>query len=107
MSPAGTVSTPSSVFRGTIRPAPMVTQVVRDDATVLADFRHARYYTLNPVSGRIWALVCEGITLPALLAQLHDEYDAPAEQIDADALAFLKTLHTSHLITCQPAAALP
>ena len=106
MPAARIASTPSSSspLRGTMCPAPMVAQVVRGDATVLADFRRDRYYTLSPVSGRIWTLLGEGITLPALLAQLHAEYEAPAERIDADAVAFLETLRAAGLITCQPAA---
>lgn len=101
MSPAVTASRPPSILRGTIRPAPMVTHVVRGDESVLADIQRGRYYTLSAVGSRIWALLLEAPTFGVLIDRLLHEYEVPVDRLTADTVAFLTALREAKLIACE------
>jgi hypothetical protein len=79
-------------------PAPHVVSVVQDTDTALLDVQRERYYTLDEVGTRVWALLGEGAEVPAIVEQLKVEYDAPAEVIEADVRALLAELHKAALV---------
>ena len=57
------------------------------------------YFTLNEVGGRIWDLADGSRTVTEIAAALADEYDAPAEEIRADALELLGELAGERLLS--------
>lgn len=68
------------------------------DATILLDLRNGRYYTLNPVGGRIWSLISSGASMDQVLARVKEEFDAPDEQLTNDVEEFVASLLSGKLI---------
>jgi pyrroloquinoline quinone biosynthesis protein D len=68
------------------------------DSRVVLDPATGQYYALDEVSGRIWDLLDGSRSVAAVVAVLADEYDAPREEIEADALAFLAELAGDGLV---------
>lgn len=68
------------------------------DRTVLLDPVRGEYYGLDEVGTRVWELLPEHPTAAALAEQLLDEYDAPREQLAADAAALLGKLASLKLV---------
>ena len=68
------------------------------DATVLLDAERGKYYTLNEVAGRVWELVAAGEPVVEILRLLGDEYDAPAERLEADLAGLLDRLVEAGLV---------
>jgi transglutaminase-like putative cysteine protease len=62
------------------------------DRTVLLDLRRERYYSLNEVGTRVWALLGDGVDVPTIIARLGEEFDAPIEQIADDVDLLLRRL---------------
>ncbi len=56
------------------------------------------YFTLNEVGGRIWDLSDGNRTVAEIAALVSDEYDAPIEQIQTDALELLAELTEERLM---------
>ena len=79
-------------------PAPHVVAVVQDTDTALLDVQRERYYTLDEVGTRVWALLGEGADVPAIVDRLTQEYNAPAATIEADVRALLTALHKAALV---------
>ncbi len=69
-----------------------VRSVVHGDRTILLDLRRERYYSLDEVGTRVWALLGEGADVPGIVARLAEEFDAPATQIETDVRALLAKL---------------
>jgi hypothetical protein len=68
------------------------------EAVFLLDPDSGEYFTLDDVGGRIWEL-CDGTKTIAQIAQtLAIEFDAPFEQIEADASDLLSELASSRLV---------
>jgi hypothetical protein len=57
------------------------------------------YYTLNEVGGRIWALADGSRSVADIARELSREYDASAQEIQADALEVLTELAEERLVT--------
>ncbi len=75
------------------------------DSRVVLDPANGQYYALDEVSGRIWDL-CDGSrSVAELIDALAAEYDAPREEIETDALAFLAELAGEGLILREGRAA--
>ncbi|MGH8223672.1 MAG: PqqD family protein [Woeseiaceae bacterium] len=68
------------------------------DATVLLDAERGRYYTLNEVAGRTWELLAAGEPVIEILRCLGDEYEVPAETLQADVAELLERLLMAALI---------
>ena len=68
------------------------------DAVVLLDSETGRYYRLDDVGARIWQLADGSRSVAAIGSVLADEYDAPAERIEADAIELLAELAAEELI---------
>jgi len=80
------------------RPRPHVIWARHADAIVILDADRGQYYTLNEVAGRIWELLVAEEPLVEVLRALREEYDAPAEMLEADAAALLDRLLETALI---------
>jgi hypothetical protein len=57
-----------------------------DGEAVILNLASGIYFGLDPVGTRIWQLVDQRGALDAVLADLRDEYDAPAETLEGDLL---------------------
>ncbi|HEX6536377.1 MAG TPA: PqqD family protein [Gemmatimonadaceae bacterium] len=69
--------------------------------TVVVDFRHGRYYGLDEVAARLWALVESAASVEEMVRAIGDEYDATPELIDRDVRTFLRQLQVAGLATWQ------
>ena len=69
------------------------------DEVVLLDLAGERYFGLDPVGTRIWALLPDAANLGAVLDSLCAEFDAPRERIEADLLALIAALREAGLVT--------
>lgn len=68
------------------------------DTVVLLTRDTGEYYTLNEVGGRIWELADGTRTVADIARALSEEYEAPAEVIQIDALEILDELASEHLL---------
>jgi hypothetical protein len=68
------------------------------DTTVLLDVHGGMYYTLNEVGGRVWDLLGDGLTTPAIVERLLQEYDVPLDRLDADVRALVDRLRATKLV---------
>lgn len=65
---------------------------------VLLDLDGGQYYSLDEVSARVWEL-CDGEHgVGGIVAAISAEYDAPAETIYEDVLAFLEEMLDEKLL---------
>jgi hypothetical protein len=69
------------------------------ETVVLLTPDSGEYFTLNEVGGRIWGLSDGNRTVAEIAALVSDEYDAPIEQIQADALELLAELTEERLMS--------
>ena len=86
-----------------IRRATGVHTTMRGEEAVLLDVEGQRYYTLNAVGARIWALLDGAPTEAAIVDVLADEYALPAPDgramLAGDVRALLAALRAAGLIT--------
>lgn len=68
------------------------------DELVLLDLETERYYSLDAVGARAWALMDGRHRVCEIAAALHAEFDAPPERIAADLHTLLAELHAAGLI---------
>lgn len=91
---------PDSVTLGNrVTPSDEVLAQEVGDEVVLLDLASERYFGLDPVGTRIWALLPDSANLGAVLDSLCEEFDAPRERIEADLLALIAALHEAGLVT--------
>jgi hypothetical protein len=69
-----------------------------DGETALMSVANGKYYGLDPIGSRIWALLEEARPVAALCAQLRDEYEVEPAQCQQEVLAFLHELAADNLI---------
>ena len=85
-----------------VRRAPHVLTTVHGDESVLFDPERQRYYTLNAVGGRVWALIEGGTSMSELLGSMGREYDVPGpdgqHRLARDVAALLEALRAARLI---------
>ena len=73
-----------------------------DDQWILLDVESGQYYALDEVSGRVWDL-CDGShSVSTMVAALCQEYDAQAETVQEDVLAFLGEMAEEKLVVQEP-----
>jgi trimethylamine:corrinoid methyltransferase-like protein len=69
---------------------------------VLLDLDDGQYYALDEVSGRIWDL-CDGTNnVAAVVDAVCRDYDAPAETVEEDVVAFLGEMVEEKLLLQEP-----
>ena len=69
------------------------------DTVILLTPDSGEYFTLNEVGGRIWELSDGARSVVEIVAVLAEEYDAPRDEIQADALDVLSQLAQERLVT--------
>ncbi|HEY3571629.1 MAG TPA: PqqD family protein [Thermoanaerobaculia bacterium] len=70
---------------------------------VLLDLDGGQYYSLDEVSARVWEL-CDGEHgVEGIVEMISAEYDAPAETIYEDVLAFLEEMLDEKLLVVEGA----
>jgi hypothetical protein len=78
--------------------APHVVAAVHGSDTALLDMRSERYYSLDAVGSRIWALLASGYSVGEIASHLGDEFDASMTTIEEDLRALLERLERAALI---------
>jgi hypothetical protein len=89
---------PALSLTAPVAPTAHVSIAERDDRAILMDLRTGNYYALDDVGTRIWQLLPEMRTPAQILDVIEREYDAPAQQLRADALRFLTSLLALRLV---------
>lgn len=79
-----------------INPAVLIADV--EGEVVMMDVDRGAYFTLNPVGSHIWRRLGERTQLAALCRDLAQEFDAPAERIEAETLALVQELAEKSLV---------
>ncbi|MEO1366670.1 MAG: PqqD family protein [Acidobacteriota bacterium] len=72
-----------------------------DDEAVLLDLDSQRYFGLDAVGTRLWALLQEDPSLPRARDILLSEFDAGPEVLDGDLKDFLSELLERNLVTLE------
>lgn len=67
-----------------LRPAPQVVYRTVDDEAILLEPTTGRYFSLDEVGSRAWALLIEHGALKPVADALHAEYDVDLERLTAD-----------------------
>ena len=81
---------------------PHVRATTQGDETVLLDVERGRYFALNDVGSRIWALVCEGVPFGEIVDRVCTEYDVARERGERDADLLIRQLLSASLVRCEP-----
>lgn len=69
-----------------------------DDTVVVLDLITGDFFELDEIGARIWLALDGTRSLRELAADLAREYEASADQIRSDVIAFVADLHTRALI---------
>lgn len=73
-----------------------------DGEVVLLDLASGRYYGLNAVGARVWAVIAAGGGVDDAVATVAAEFDAPEPEIAADVAALLDDLVARGLVARTP-----
>jgi hypothetical protein len=82
---------PSRLFR----PSRHVLSTTEGEETVLLDMKRGRYYTLNEIGSRAWALLASGATGDGIVHSLCTEYDTHScgdDAVEGDVSRLLERL---------------
>jgi len=83
--------------------SPRVSRATQHGQTMLLDLSGGAYYTLNESGALIWDMLKQGTTLGEIVDALEARYDAPRDQIAADASTMTTELIAASLVTCERA----
>jgi hypothetical protein len=72
--------------------------VVLDEEIALMNTENGRYYSLDPVGTRIWAIMAEQITIKDIVAILLQEYEVTPEICGNDVIDLVKQLNEQGLV---------
>ena len=67
--------------------------------TVLMSLGNERYYSLDEIGTRLWALIGDGQSFGAIVAVLVEEYDVPTHVLEGDLTLLLNDLVANGLLT--------
>ena len=81
--------------------SPRVSRATQHGQTMLLDLAGGAYYTLNESGAFIWDMLKQGTTLGEIVDALEARYDAPREQIAADASTMTSELIAASLVQLQ------
>jgi hypothetical protein len=88
----------STIPSATIQRSPKQISGDLDGRAVLLSIDNGKYYNMNPVATRIWALIEKPITIEALIATLLDEYEVDRATCEKEVQAFLAQLRQDKLL---------
>ena len=94
------VQTPVSLASKVTQSEDVLIQEVGGEA-VLLDLASERYFGLDPVGTRIWALMSEHENLQAIADAMCAEFDADPARIRNDLLALVNDLVVARLVRVQ------
>jgi hypothetical protein len=69
-----------------------------DEETVLMSVANGKYYGMDPIGSRIWALIAEPIKVSELCRVLLEEFEVEPAECEQDVLSFLNKLYGDSLI---------
>ena len=69
-----------------------------DGETALMSVENGKYYGLDPIGSRIWALLEQARPVSAICSLLLEEFEVEPSQCEHDVLAFLNELAQDNLI---------
>ncbi|MYD86900.1 MAG: PqqD family protein [Acidobacteria bacterium] len=69
-----------------------------DDIVVMMDVDEGRYYELDAIGARIWALIESGATVTAICDALEQDYEVAPEVCRRDVLDFVAEAHRCGVI---------
>lgn len=73
-----------------------------DDTVVMMDVEQGRYYELDPVGARVWALVESSPRIAEVCEALVAEYEVAPDTCEGDVRAFLDELHRRAVVRIVP-----
>ena len=92
-------ATPASVTLATrVQPSGEVLAQEVGGEAVLLDLAGERYFGLDPVGTRIWALLAQAPVLEQVHATLCEEFQAEPARIETDLLALVQQLAAAGLV---------
>ena len=92
-------ATPASVTLATrVQPSGEVLAQEVGGEAVLLDLAGERYFGLDPVGTRIWALLAQAPVLEEVHATLCEEFQAEPARIETDLLALVQQLAAAGLV---------
>lgn len=68
------------------------------EETVILHLKSGKFYGLDPVGTRIWALIKDGMRPDALCEQIAAEFDADLEIVESDTRRFLAELEANDIL---------
>ena len=75
------------------------------DEVVVLDLNSGTYYGLDELGARIWTLIEQPASLPAIRETIMSEYEVDAETCERDILAFLNQMQAAGLVEVGDASA--
>lgn len=69
-----------------------------DGESVVLNIESGIYFGLDSVGTQLWQWLAESGSLQAVRARMLETFDAPAEQLDADLIAFVDALTSKQLL---------
>lgn len=69
-----------------------------DGENVILDMQSGKYFGLNAVGARMWALMAEHGQLATVLQMMLSEYAVPPERLEADLLTLVDKLASRGLV---------
>jgi len=91
----------------TLRLSPDVVFRELEGEAVILDLARGRYFGLNPVGTRVWALLDAGMPIDQIVATITGEYDAERERIERDVMSLIDELSSRGLIVASDGPTAP
>ncbi|AEI46277.1 PqqD family protein [Paenibacillus mucilaginosus] len=88
----------SSLLQSTYKCAPHLEGMEMDGEFLIMDSSSLRVTKLNPMGGRIWTLIGEGLPLETVVERIEAEYDAGGADVRGDVERFVEGLLGARLI---------
>lgn len=76
-----------------------------DGETIMMSIERGKFYGLDAVAGRVWALLWEPRQVSALVEGLLEEFEGERAEIEGDLLAFLNALAGEGMLAVEAAPA--
>ena len=94
---------PTVSFSDRLVASPRISRATQHGQTMLLDLSGGAYYTLNESGAFIWDMLKQGTTLGEIVDALEARYDAPRDQIAADASTMTTELIAASLVQLERA----
>ena len=88
----------TDILKRQLAPSAQAVESQVGDETVILHLLKGRYYGLDAVGTRIWAMLKEGLVPREICRRLETEYEIDRAEIEADARAFLTDLEANGIV---------